>query len=214
MTAGVITRPVRTGVALTVSGGVTGLCAGLVYADVRGDRMAPWILGRASGVVAYLLLTALVLLGITLSHPRRAARGRSSPARMRAHVTLALLTLAALLLHVTVLATDRYAGVGWWGALLPMRSGYRPVGVTCGVVGVWLGVLAGVTAGLAGHLPVRLWFPVHRVAAATFALAVVHGVLAGSDRGALWAMYLATGLPTAGFAASRYAARRPAGAPP
>jgi hypothetical protein len=211
MTAGVI-RPVRTGVALAASGGLTGLCAGLVFVKVRGDRMAPWILGRASGVVAYLLLTALVLLGITLSHPRRAGRGRGSPARMRAHVTLALVALAALVLHVVVLATDRYAGVGWPGALLPLRSDYRPVGVTCGVLGVWLGLLAGVSAGLAGHLPLRLWFPVHRVAGATFVLAVVHGVLAGSDRGALWVMYLATGVLAAGLAASRYGARRPAGA--
>ena len=137
------TRPLRTGVAIAVSGAVTGAFAGLVYTQVRGDRMAPWILGRATGVVAYLLLVGLVLFGITLSHPNRALRGRSATMRMRTHVTLAVLTLAAVALHVVVLATDRYAGVGWAGALLPMNATYRPVGVTFGVLGTWLGLLAG-----------------------------------------------------------------------
>ena len=201
------TRPVRTGVAVAVSGAVTGAFAGLVYTQVRGDRMAPWILGRATGVVAYLLLVALVLFGITLSHPNRALRGRSATTRMRTHVTLAVLTLAAVALHVVVLATDRYAGVGWAGALLPMNATYRPVGVTFGVLGTWLGLLAGLSAGAAGRLPARVWFPVHRVAALSFVLVLVHGLVTGWDTNLLLGMYVGTGLLVTGFAASRYAAR-------
>ena len=201
------TRPVRTGVAIAVSGAATGVFAGLVYTQVRGDRMAPWILGRATGVVAYLLLVALVLFGITLSHPNRALRGRSATTRMRTHVTLAVLTLAAVGLHVVVLATDRYAGVGWAGALLPMNATYRPVGVTFGVLGTWLGLLAGLSAGAAGRLPARVWFPVHRVAALSFVLVLVHGLVTGWDTNLLLGMYVGTGLLVAGFAASRYSAR-------
>lgn len=201
------TRPVRTGVAVAISGAVTGIFAGLVYTQVRGDRMAPWILGRATGVVAYLLLVALVLFGITLSHPNRALRGRSATTRMRTHVTLAVLTLAAVALHVVVLATDRYAGVGWAGALLPMNATYRPVGVTFGVLGTWLGLLAGLSAGAAGRLPARVWFPVHRVAALSFVLVLVHGLVTGWDTNLLLGMYVGTGLLVAGFAASRYTAR-------
>ena len=202
-----LTRPVRTGLAVAVSGALTGGFAGLVYTQVRGDRMAPWILGRATGVVAYLLLVALVLFGITLSHPNRALRGRSATMRMRTHVTLAVLTLAAVALHVVVLATDRYAGVGWAGALLPMNATYRPVGVTFGVLGTWLGLLAGLSAGAAGRLPARVWFPVHRVAALSFVLVLVHGLVTGWDTNLLLGMYVGTGLLVAGFAASRYSAR-------
>src|SRR4051794_843817 len=171
--------------------------------------MAPWILGRATGVVAYLLLVTLVLLGISLSHPRRAGRGRSATTRMRAHVTLALLTLLMIVLHVAILATDRYAGVGWKGALLPMNATYRPVGVTFGVLGTWLALLAGLSAAAAGRLPARLWFPLHRVAALSFVLVLLHGLVTGWDSNALLGMYVGTGLLVTGFAGHRYTARRP-----
>lgn len=209
MTATSHLRPLGTGLAIGISSTVTGIFAGLAYVQVRGDRMAPWIIGRATGVCAYLLLVALVVLGITLSHPRRAARGRSATLRMRAHVTLALLALGMMVLHVVVLATDRYAGVGWPGALLPMHAQYRPVSVTFGVLGAWVGLLAGLSAGAAGYLPLRLWFPLHRVAAISFVLLLLHGVYAGSDTGPLLGMYLGTGLLVAGFAGHRYFARRP-----
>jgi predicted ferric reductase len=201
------TRGLRNGVAVAISAALTGGLGGVVYAKVRGDRMAPWILGRATGVVSYLLLVALVVLGLTLSHPRRALRGRSATTRMRMHVTLALLTLVMLVLHVVILATDRYAGVGWGGALLPMQSSYRPAGVTLGVVGAWVGVLAGVSAALAGRVPLRLWFPLHRIAGVSFVLVLVHGLLAGSDSRALLSMYVLTGGLVTGLAGHRYFAR-------
>jgi len=201
-------RPLRTGVVVGLSSVLTGALGGLVWTKVRGDRMAPWILGRATGITAYLLLFALVMLGISLSHPNRAGRGRSLPTRMRAHVTLSLLALALIVLHIVVLATDRYAGVGWWGALLPMNSHYRPVGVTLGVIGVWIGLLAGLSAAAAGHLPLRLWFPLHRIAAVSFVLVLIHGLMAGSDTNALFGMYVASGGIVAASAANRYTAKR------
>jgi predicted ferric reductase len=193
--------------AVLVSGVATGAAVGLAVARVRGDRMAPWILGRATGICAYLVLVGVVLLGLSLSHPRRAERGRSAPTRMRAHVTLSLLALALIALHVVVLATDRYAGVGWSGAVLPMGAQYRPTAVTLGVVGAWIGLLAGLSAAAAGRLPRRLWWPLHKVAAISLVLIWLHGVFAGSDTPALLALYLASGAIVLVAAAHRYLAR-------
>jgi hypothetical protein len=209
MTAAARGRALGRELAVLASGAVTGALVGFVVARVTGDRMAPWILGRASGVCAYLLLVALVLLGISLSHPRRADRGRSAMTRMRAHIVLSLLTLALTALHVVVLATDRYAGVGWWGAALPMGAQYRPLPVTLGVVGAWVGLLAGLSAAAAGRLPRRAWWPLHKVAAVSLVLIWLHGVYAGSDTPVLLGMYVATGLLVAGAAVERYATRRP-----
>lgn len=193
---------------LVASGVATGTFVGFGIARVSGNKMAPWILGRASGVCAYLMLVALVLVGISLSHPGRAARGRSAMSRMRAHVILALATFGFLVMHVVVLATDRFAGVGWWGAVLPMGASYRPVPVTFGIVGAWLAVLAGASAALAGRLPRRAWWPLHKIAGLTFVLVWIHGVLAGSDTPALFAVYLGTGLVVVGATVGRYATRR------
>ena len=156
-------------------------------AAVQSSDTAPWTLGRASGLTAYALLVLLVSTGLVLAHPaaRRLARPRPLT-RLRVHVSLAVFTLAFTLLHVVVLATDPWAGVGWRGALLPMASAYRPVGVTLGVIAVWAGLVTGVTAALAGRVFAGVWWPVHKVAAAVLALVWVHGVVAGWPGGCCW----------------------------
>jgi predicted ferric reductase len=207
VTAATRTRTLGWFGAVLVSAVATGAAIGLAAARVRGDRMAPWILGRATGICAYLVLVGVVLLGLTLSHPRRARMGRSAASRMRAHVTLSLLALALLGLHVVVLATDRYAGVGWAGAALPMGAHYRPAAVTLGVAGAWIGLLAGLSAAAAGRLPRRLWWPLHKVAAVSLVLIWLHGILAGSDTPALLALYLGTGAAVLVAAGHRYLTR-------
>jgi hypothetical protein len=116
MTAAAV-RPAAFALAGAISAGVTGMLVGAAARSVSHDRMAPWIVGRAAGLSAYLLLVVLVLLGLLLSHPARGRLRRpSSATRVRVHIVVAVMVLALTALHVVVLATDRFAGVGWWGA--------------------------------------------------------------------------------------------------
>jgi DMSO/TMAO reductase YedYZ heme-binding membrane subunit len=125
-------------------------------------------------------------------------------------VSLAVFTLALTVLHIVVLATDQYAGVGWRGSVVPMGSSYRPVAVTLGVIGLYAGLLAGLTAAFSGHrLVARVWWPVHKVASVALVLVWGHGVLAGIDTPVLLWLYLATGAAVLGLAAWRYVARTP-----
>ena len=119
---------------------LTSWLVGTAVMRVAGDKMAPWILGRSAGITSYLLLVGLVLFGLVLSHPARARIAwPSSTTRIRAHVSLSVFTLVFTVLHIVVLATDKYAGVGWWGAFVPMGSTYRPMPVTLGVIGLYAG---------------------------------------------------------------------------
>ncbi|HEY6798331.1 MAG TPA: hypothetical protein VI248_26935 [Kineosporiaceae bacterium] len=192
----------------------TGLTGGLVGAGVQraaAGRSPAWVLGRATGVTGLLLLTALVLVGLVLAHPWRGYR-RLLPTTslISVHVGLAAGCLVLLGGHVAALATDGYAQVGWWGALLPMGSGYRPVPVTLGVLAGYAGLAAGVTAGLAGRLGGRWWWPVHRVALTSFVLTWTHGLLTGSDSGRLLPVYLGCGSAVLVVAVSRYVSATPA----
>ena len=206
-----ILRQTIVGLAATLSAAVTGVLIGSAIGVVEGHRMAPWMIARATGISAYLLLVLLVVLGLLLSHPSRTRVARPSPAtRIRLHIVLAALTLALTIAHIVVLATDRFAGVGWRGASLPMQSAYRPAAVTLGVLGAWAGLVVGSTALLAGHLPQRLWWRVHKVAIVVLLLVWLHGVLAGGDTAMLRWLYLSTGGLIAVVALSRYAARTPA----
>lgn len=197
-------------IAVALSAAVTSAMIGRVATSIAGNRMAPWIIGRAAGLTSYLLLVALTVLGLLLSHPRRSRWRRvSTPTRLRLHVSLAAFTLAFTVLHVVVLATDRYAGVGWRGAWLPMASTYRPVPVTLGVIGLYAGLVAGVTASLAGRIRVRVWWPIHKVAVVALGLVWLHGLQAGADSAALLTVYLGTGAVVLVLAVSRYVARSP-----
>jgi hypothetical protein len=198
-------------IAVTASAGTSAWLVGQAFAGVSGNRNAPWILGRAAGITSYVLLVALVALGLVLSHPWRTRIARPSAAtRIRVHVGLAVFTLTFTTLHVVVLATDSYAGVGWRGSVLPMAATYRPLPVTLGVIGLYAGLLSGVTAALAGRVTARIWWPIHKVAAVSLVLVWGHGVLAGSDTRVIVLLYLTTGLLTVLLALSRYAARTPA----
>jgi hypothetical protein len=195
-----------------VSAGVTGWLIGGAARSVSGDRNAPWIIGRAAGLSSYVLLVLLVATGLVLSHPGRAHIRRPSAAtRIRLHVSLAAFTLVLIVLHVVVLATDSYAGVGWRGSLVPLGSSYRPVPVTLGVLGLYAGLLAGVTATLSGRRFVaRVWWPIHKVAVVSFLLVWAHGLYAGIDSRPLLVLYLGSGLGLLGLAVWRYVARTPA----
>lgn len=197
-------------VGVTASAVITSVLVGTAVSSIVGDRMAPWILGRAAGVTSYLLLVGLVLFGLVLSHPRRATWRRPSVAtRIRTHVSLSVFTLVFTVLHIVVLATDKYAGVGWWGTFVPMGSTYRPLPVTLGVIGLYAGLAAGLTAAFAGRLAQRVWFPVHKASIVSLVLIWLHGVLAGADTSALLGMYVVTGATVVALAISRYTSETP-----
>lgn len=188
-------RTVATGAGVGIAAGVTGALLGYAWSVYSGADMGMWVLARASGLVSYLLLTAVTIMGLLLARPpRAAARFLGVAQRLRLHIVLALFALVFTVLHVVVLALDPWSQVGWAGALLPFGSEYRPLPVTLGLLALWSGVISGVTAGLAGRGLGRVWLPLHRLAAAGWVLAWLHGILAGSDTGAWLWMYAVTGL--------------------
>lgn len=158
------------------------------------ERMLPWIVGRGLGLAAYLTLTALTALGLWLRHPLHIrTRWPSRTAQLWLHATLAATTLALIAGHVVALCLDKYAGVGWRGAVVPGAASYRPTAVAYGSVACYLAVLVMLSTTLAGRLTGRLWLPIHRAAIGVFALVLLHGLTAGSDTARLRVLYVISG---------------------
>lgn len=173
------------------------------------DRMLPWILGRSLGLASYVALTAMVVLGLWLRHPWRSRfRRPAATSILWAHVTLAAGTVTLLAGHLTALALDRYAGVGWTGVFVPWGARYRPTPTALGTLALYALVLVVVTAALSGSIARNLWFPVHTVSVLVFCLVLAHGVLAGSDALALRWVYVSTGALVLGLEASRWIGAR------
>jgi len=180
-------------VVLTIAG-LAGFASATLATPVVHNRYFPWIIGRVLGLAAYSSLSLLVVLGIWLRHPWRFRWSviRQETA-LRYHAALAGATLLLVVGHLTSLASDRYAGVGWIGALLPGQSVYRPVPVALGVAAWWAFLLVAGTARIGGRLVGRRWLPVHRLAGPIFASVFVHGLLSGTDASRLRPVYAASG---------------------
>ena len=189
---------------VTVSAMVAGWAIGWVAIQVSQDATPKWLLGRVSGIASLVLLTTLVLLGLMLAHPRGTAlRSLPRATMLRIHVALASFTAVFIALHVIVLALDSYAGVGWKGALLPLGAEYRPLPVTLGWLGLYAGLVAGLTARFAGRIG-RVWWPLHHTTLVIYAAVWAHGVLAGTDSAALTFFYAGSALLVIATAISRY----------
>lgn len=192
------------GVSLVAGNAIAAWTAPLVH-----NRMLPWILGRSLGVASYLTLTVLVAMGTWLRHPwRRFLRFPRPETLLRTHVALAAVMVSLVIGHMTAIALDHYAGVGWIGALEPWHAQYRPTAVTLGTLSLYGMVLVILTAALAGSIARRVWFPIHSASALIFCLSLAHGVFAGSDSHALRWMYVATGGAVAVTQVTRWVARR------
>lgn len=189
---------------VTVSALVAGWAAGWVALQVSNDATPKWLLARVSGIASLVLLTALVLLGLMLAHPcGTALRSMPRATMLRIHVALASFTAMFIVLHVVILALDDYAGVGWSGVLLPLGAEYRPLPVTLGWLGLYAGLVAGLTARFAGRLG-RIWWPLHHTTLVIYAAVWAHGVLAGTDSAALTFFYAGSAMLVIAVAISRY----------
>jgi len=144
-----------------------------------------WYVTRASGVVALLLLTASVALGVLVAVRWR---GRRFPrfAVVVTHRNLTLFSLAFVGVHILTTVTDRYAPISLAAAVVPFASPYRPVWLSLGAIAFDL-LLAIVATSLARRL-VRptAWRALHWLAYAAWPVALLHSFGTGSDARTGW----------------------------
>jgi sulfoxide reductase heme-binding subunit YedZ len=143
-----------------------------------------WYMARASGVVAYLLLTAVVFVGIALAGKVRVRWPRF--AVIDVHRFGGILVAVFIGLHVATLALDTYLPFSVTQLVVPFASHYRPLPTALGIVSMELLVAVGITNALRRRLPHRTWRRAHYATFAVWGAATVHGLTAGTDRGTLW----------------------------
>jgi len=139
-----------------------------------------WFLSRASGIVAWLMLTASVLWGIVL------ATDLFPKWRRRAWLTdlhrwLAGLTVFFLTGHLATLLADSHAQIRVVDVLVPYSSTWRPTAIAAGVAAFWLLLAVEGTALAMRRLPGKWWRDIHIVSYWVFWLTTIHAAFAGTD---------------------------------
>jgi methionine sulfoxide reductase heme-binding subunit len=173
-----------------------------------------WILARASGIVAYALLSATVLAGLVLK--ARPFGTLVKPATITdLHRFLALLGLGALSLHALALVLDNAVPIGIADVLVPGIAPYRPFWTGLGVLAAELLLIVYASFAVRKRIGPRNWRRLHWATYLIFALATLHGLTAGTDSGTTWALALYGSATGAVFAATAWRVLVPAqkGAP-
>lgn len=173
-----------------------------------------WIVARATGVTAYVLITLSMLAGSILkSRPFASLR---PAAVMEVHKTLAVLGIGAIGLHGLALVLDTAVPISLPALVVPGLSSYRPLWTGLGVVAAELAALVTASFWARRRIGMRAWRLIHWATYAAFGLATLHGIAAGTDSARPWAlaMYAAAAASVTGATAWRAVTRRAAPAPP
>jgi DMSO/TMAO reductase YedYZ heme-binding membrane subunit len=146
---------------------------------------ALWYAERASGIVAYLLLTVLVVLGLTLSSR---ARSRAWPAFAieDVHRFVGILAGVFIALHVSLMAIDSFLPFSLTQILVPFTATYRPLATGLGTVALELVLAVAISNVLRRRIGRRTWRALHYLGFGVWAAATAHGLLAGTDRHDSW----------------------------
>ena len=137
-----------------------------------------WYAARAAGVVAYVLLTGVVLVGVTIAGKLR-MKTWPKFAVTDLHRFGSLLVGVFVGLHVLTIALDTYTPFSLTQLAVPFTSSYRPVWVALGIVSAELLIAVAVTNALRGRIPYRWWRRAHFATFLVWAGATVHGIGAG-----------------------------------
>ena len=144
-----------------------------------------WYAARAGGIVAYVLLSSVVILGLALAGKERLQKWPRF-ALEDVHRFGGMLVGCFVSLHVVTLVIDSQAHVSLVQALVPFTAGYRPVWTGLGTVAVELLFALALTNRYRKRISYRLWRRLHYLNFAVWLAATWHGVGAGTDSGAAW----------------------------
>lgn len=162
-----------------------------------------WYATRATGIVALLLLTLTVVLGVidvarfsSERFPRFLIDG--------VHRTVSLLAVAFLLVHIVTAVLDEFAPINLIAGIVPFSSPYRPFWLGLGAISFDLMLAVAITSLLRARLGHRIWRAVHWLGYACWPLALLHGLGTGSDTRERWVLVVTTICVLAGLAAGLY----------
>lgn len=153
---------------------------------------ALWYLGRGTGIVALVMFTLTMVLGITTRSGRSAlGLGRFGIADL--HRTASLAGVALILVHVGTLLFDPYAQLRLFDIAFPFAGSYRPLWQGFGTLAVDVLLVLVASSLLRHRIGPRIFRAVHWTAYAMWPLALAHGLGNGTDSATLWFRAIAAG---------------------
>jgi DMSO/TMAO reductase YedYZ heme-binding membrane subunit len=156
------------------------MTAGTMLVGAASNGTALWYLTRATGLVALVLLTATVVLGVVASVGWTTERWPRFLSQT-VHRNLSLFCVGFVAIHVITTVSDGYVPIGFADAFIPFRTPYRPLYVGLGALCFDLLVAVLVTSALRHRIGFASWRFVHWLAYLCWPIAMFHSLGSGSD---------------------------------
>jgi len=142
-----------------------------------------WITSRAFGIVALLLASASVGVGVSISGRLTRRRG---PDLRTTHEALSLAAIAAVVLHAASLLGDSYFHPSIADLTIPFVRDYKEPYMALGILAGWGMIVIGLSYYARDRIGIARWKVLHRFTAGAWILGVIHTLGEGSDAGRLW----------------------------
>jgi predicted ferric reductase len=168
---------------------VSVIPAGHAAAIVVTSSTPLWYATRATGLVALVLLTLSMALGL-LSSVRFARPTWPRFVTLGLHRNVSLLALAFTVVHILTSVLDGFVHIPIQDAVVPFISSYRQFWTGLGAIAFDLMIALTVTSLLRTRMSYRSWLVVHWAAYLCWPVAVVHGLGTGTDTPVGWVLVL------------------------
>lgn len=139
-----------------------------------------WYTTRATGLVAMLLLTATVVLGLITAR-RVSGPGWPRFVQQDVHKRISILAVCFLGIHVLSSILDTYVHIGWIAVVFPFASPYERFYVGLGAISLDLLLAVFVSSLLRSHIGARTWRALHWLAYLSWPVAIAHAIGSGTD---------------------------------
>jgi predicted ferric reductase len=160
---------------------------GLTSSFVGSNPKAYWYLSRGAGFVALSLLWVSMMLGVGITN-KLARLWPGIPPTMVIHEYTGLLGLFFAAFHALILLGDQYSKYQLVQLLMPFGSvQYRPTWVGLGQLGFYAWLIIAVTFYIRKAIGKKTWRVIHYASFACYLVALIHGLLSGTDAATTWA---------------------------
>lgn len=140
-----------------------------------------WYLSRSTGMVAFVLVTIALALGIASTQRALASPSWPRFATQGLHRNVSLLALAFLVVHIVATLSDGYVDIPWLSVLVPGLSHYKNLWTSLGTVAFDIVLVVIATSLVRLRLNATLWRGIHYSVYAAWPLAWLHFLKTGTD---------------------------------
>ena len=162
-----------------------------------------WITSRAAGIVALVLASLAVSLGLVMSLKFMRRRG---PDLLATHEVLSLAAIVAIVVHGVALLGDQFLHPSVADIAIPFVSSYKTIWTSLGIIAGWGLAILGLSFYARRWIGSKRWRKLHRFTAVLWLFGLGHALGEGTDAGQVWflAMIGIVAVPALALLSTRY----------